>query len=332
MSNFPSREYGLIKALQNVLKFAGKTSFKVGVGDDAALRLCEKGEQLIFTGDVLVEDVHFSLDYMSFEEIGYKAMIANISDCAAMASIPDSALIQLVFPKNESNINEAMIQLYEGINKASVEYDFPIIGGDLSSGSNWIIGVSMTGRKKSGEKLLFRKGASIGDSIWVTGPLGGSAAGLEVLKRFGKKEKYSELINFHIQPKARINEALMLSKDSEVTTLTDISDGIGKECRTLAYENDVFIDINLNDSVLSPEVIKFSSKIDVNPMQWAISGGEDYELLFTATPKFDPNKYSDLSLIKIGEIVESGYDISFSEGASFSASSNKNGWDHFNNQ
>lgn len=332
MSNFPSQEYGLINAIQRALTFSGKTSFKIGVGDDAALRICEKGEQLIFTADVLVQDIHFSLDFMSFEEVGYKAMVANISDCAAMASIPDSALIQLVFPKNGNDIDKSIIQLYKGINRASIEYNFPIIGGDLSSGSNWTIGVSMTGRKSADERLLFRKGASVGDDIWVTGPLGGSAAGLEVLKRFGKTERHSNLIDMHITPKAKVNDALILSQDSTVTTLTDISDGIGKECRTLAYENDVFVDIQLNNTVFSPGILEFSDLVKIDPMQWVVTGGEDYELLFTATSKFNPEKYRELSLIKIGKIVESGYNISISGDDDFSLSSNKSGWDHFINQ
>lgn len=331
-SNTPSLEYHLIKSITECLKFSGKSSFRLGIGDDAALRICKNQEQLIFTADILVENVHFSLEYMSLEEVGYKAMVANISDCAAMASIPDSAMIQLVFPKNNHNKKEDILKLYEGINRASVEYDFPIIGGDLSSGNCWTIGVSMTGRKDSGEKLLFRKGANIGDNIWVTDTLGGSAAGLEILNRYGKREKYLSLIKKHVCPKARVNEALRLSEDATVTTLTDISDGIGKECNTLAYENDVAIEIKLNESLLLPDIIKFGNEINENPYNWAISGGEDYELLFSASPEFKKEKYADLSLINIGKIVKSGYGLSFVGSIIDPFLISKSGWDHFNNQ
>lgn len=327
----PSNEYALIKAIENILTFSGKTPFKLGIGDDAALRICQPEEQLVFTADILVEDVHFSLEYMSLEEIGYKAMVANISDCAAMASIPDSAMIQLVFPKGSLNIKDEILQLYKGIDRASKEYDFPVIGGDLSVGDKWVIGVSMTGREDSNERLLFRKGANVGDEIWVTGKLGGSAAGLEVLKQFGRSNDYQDLINMHISPKARIEEGLLLARDSAVTTLTDISDGIGKECKTLAYENDLSVEIDINESLLPDNAIEFANKINIDPFKWVLNGGEDYELLFTAQ-NFKKEKYPDWGLIKIGNIVQSGYGIQFKTKGTILLNDSVNGWDHFKNQ
>ncbi len=285
--SFPSKEYELINAISQTLKFSNKSSFKLGIGDDAALRICENKEQLIFTADILVENVHFSLDYMTLEEVGYKAMVANISDCAAMASRPDSAMIQLVFPKKETELKKAVIKLYQGINRASVEYDFPVIGGDISSGDHWIIGVNMTGKKKKHERLLFRKGAKIGDSLWVTGILGESSAGLEVLRNYGRTQKYQNFINKHISPKARVAQALKLADDESVSTLTDISDGIGKECRTLAFENDVSVEINIPDSLILEDMTMLGEELGISPVNWIMSGGEDYELLFTADSNFD---------------------------------------------
>lgn len=330
--NTPSAEYHIIKSLSHCLSYSGKTSFKLGIGDDAALRICKEGEQLIFTADILVEDVHFSLDYMALDEIGYKAMVANISDCAAMGSIPDSASIQLVFPRSKSNIKEDILQLYQGIDKASLEYNFPIIGGDLSVGDKWIIGVSMTGRKSKDERLLFRKGAQVGDDLWVTGTLGGSAAGLAILRRYGRSDAHDTLIQKHISPKAKVNDALRLSTDQAVTTLTDISDGIGKECRTLAYEGNFTVEVRLTENLMLPETLSLSKEIGVNPYEWVVNGGEDYELLFTASPNFDDKNYADLSLIKIGKIVKSGYDVIFNSSGLNTYSNLGLGWDHLKNQ
>lgn len=327
-SSYPSKEFAILAELKQYLNSSANSAIQIGAGDDAALRKCSSGEQLVFTADILVEDIHFSFDYMSLEEVGYKAMAVNISDCAAMGAIPDSAMIQLVFPKTLENAKEAIKELYKGIRKACKEYDFPIIGGDLSIGDKWTIGVSMTGRKNAQERLLFRKGCLDADDIWVSGPLGGSAAGLAVLQEFGREKGYGELIEKHISPTARVSIGLRLAEDSTVSTLTDISDGIGKECRTLSYENDKSIIIELNKNMFLPAMADLGLILKKDPFEWVVSGGEDYELLFTANSDFDPEKYSDIPLIKIGKVVGTGFSVKYVASDSKNYENLGSGWDH----
>lgn len=332
-NEFPSEEYYLLNGLKDFFNFSPSDRFPIGIGDDAAIRHCAKDEQLILTGDTLVEEVHFSLKYMNLDEVGFKAMVANISDCAAMGAVVDSAIIQVVFPeKKDMNHTENMLQeIYSGIERACKKWDFPVIGGDLSKGPCWMIAVSLTGRRNSGERILRRTGAKVGDDLWVSGVPGRSAAGLEVLKKWGRDNipnEYQELALSHIKPSAQIDIGLKLAADNSVHAAIDLSDGISKECYTLCYDNNIGITLLPKEDCLPGPIKKLSDLFNKPWYEWFLYGGEDYELLFTASKDFDPNKYSNIELHKIGEITDKKNIVTFVDLNGNSLTVEKRAWDH----
>ena len=333
-NEFPSEEYYLLNGLKDFFNFSPNDRFPIGIGDDAAIRYCEKDEQLILTGDTLVENVHFSLKYMNIDEVGYKAMAANISDCAAMGAEVDSAIIQIIFPdKYDIKHTENMLkEIYSGIERACKKWHFPVIGGDLSRGPCWMIAVSLTGKVDTGGRILKRTGAKVGDDLWVTGVPGKSAAGLEALKKWGRDaipDEYQELALSHIEPSARIDTGLKLAADKRVHAVIDLSDGISKECYTLCYDNNVGITLSPKEDCFSGSIKKLSELFKKPMYEWFLYGGEDYDLLFTASKDFDPYKYSTIELLKIGEITDNINIVTFIDLNGNSLTVEKRAWDHF---
>lgn len=333
--DFPSEEYRLLNSLKGSLNYTPDSRYPIGIGDDAVIRKSEGNEQLLFTADILIEDVHFSFAYMSAEEIGYKAMVANLSDCAAMGAIPDSALVQVSFPDQnatQSDRENMLHELYRGFQKACVKWDFPIVGGDLSLGPCWIIAISLTGRKEIEGRILKRTGAEVGDDLWVTGVPGKSAAGFDVLKKWGRNnfpEEYRELVASHIVPYARVDTGLELADDCAVHAVIDLSDGISKECYTLCYENTIGIELSPGKECLLTSLEKLSNVLNKPWYDWFLYGGEDYELLFTASEDFKASQYTDNDLYKIGKITKRKNSVVFNDLEGHSTVVEKKAWDHF---
>ena len=307
--SFPSFEHELLDSLKPYLNYHKSPRYPIAIGDDAAIRVCGAREKLILTVDTFVQNVHFNLASMTFEEVGYKAMAINLSDCAAMAAVPDGALVQIVFPKNQAveNIISAMKRLYKGLNEACRQWDFPIIGGNLSIGPCWMIDITLVGRAGKGGRILFRSGAKHGDSLWVTGFPGESAAGLACLKKWGSgrrvPKQYASLVRRHVHPVPRIEIGRALGKNLQVHALIDISDGISKDSRTLAYENRLGILLDDEPGCVSCLTRQLARHLNKEWREWYLHGGEDYELLFAAAPDFDPSALAaktGIPLLRIG--------------------------------
>lgn len=316
MSSYPSKEYKLLEKIDKNCARSINQSFSKTIGDDCAIRKAG-AEDLLFSADTLVEGVHFRLDLMSLKEVGYKAAMVNISDIAAMGGTPDSMLIQLVFPKGTSE--EQVDELYTGLGDAVEEYNCPIVGGDLSQGPCWMIAVTITGR--ASERSLLRSNAEVGDGVWVTGTPGLSAIGLEKLFA-GDTDRTNEAVVAHVRPRPQVKIGLNLAEDTRVHAMLDISDGVAKETLTVAKESGVGMELNL------PEVVtgKLSA---MNPHKtidsYFLNGGEDYELLFTASPDFVPP--SNGQFHKIGEVI-AGHQVYFTD-SSGRREIEAGGWDHF---
>lgn len=333
LQHFPSEEYRLLERLKRFCHYTPSPRYPLGVGDDAALRRCGAHEQLIITGDTLVEHVHFSLDYMSLKEVGYKALAANLSDCAAMGAVPDAALVQVVFPKSERTVTHAMKSLYAGMHKACKEWDFPLVGGDVSQGPCWIIAVSLTGRKDEKARILTRTGARVGNTLWVTGMPGRSAAGLTVLKKWGRRQypgEYRDLVRAHVAPRPRINAGLKLAEDSSVHAVIDLSDGIAKECYTLCYENRVGMELYFSHIGDVSSLEKLAQRVKRSWHEWFLYGGEDYELLFTASKQFDPACYTTdgIQVYEIGTVTDTLNTVMVFDANGHAMRVEKKAWDH----
>lgn len=334
---FPSFEYRLLDSLKPYLNYKRTAGYPAGIGDDAAIRICKSKEKLILTADSFVQDVHFRLEHMSFEEIGYKAMAINLSDCAAMGALPDSALVQIIFPKAiRGKKTESLIkQMYKGLFAACRKWNFPIIGGNLSAGPCWIVDITLVGRLGKNAKFLRRMGARSGDALWVTGYPGESGAGLAALRKWGRAGKvparYASLVKRHLRPVPRIEIGLTLGKDPLVHAAIDVSDGISKECHTLSFENKLGIVLDIDLSCVSPAMRRLADMVGTSWQEWFFSGGEDYELLFSASKRFNPDglvRRYGVPITQIGIVAgtKPGVSLFCENGKRIPVK--KNGWDH----
>ena len=292
-------EFALIERIKNKIQLYSK-DVVVGIGDDAATLKYDKNNYLLFTSDMLVENVHFSLKYSSAEQIGMKAIEQNVSDIAAMGGIPKFALISLALP-NDTNI-DFVDRLYDGINKESKKYAISIIGGDVVQCKMLIIDVALIGFVKK-KYLTLRNGAKVNDFIFCSGDVGKSAVGLELLR--GNINGKS--IKKHLEPECRLNLSRRLVKIG-INSMIDVSDGVASEVRHICQESGVGAVVYAGKIPISKDTINDAKKIKKNPLDFALYGGEDFELVFTANKKkLKQLKKYDVSVI--GEIVDRKYGI-----------------------
>ena len=264
-------EIELIGRISRKIKLFSKDIAK-GIGDDAAVVNYNKQYYLLLTTDSLVENVHFS-KFFTPEQIGMKAIEINVSDIAAMGGFPKYALVSLIIPKN-IDIN-FIDKLYDGINKAVKKYEISVIGGNLSNGKEISATIAMLGFVEK-KNLRLRSDAKANDLIAVTGNLGASAAGLQLLKA---KMKGSS-INYHLNPKSKLNAARLLAKYG-INAMEDISDGLAAEVRNICNESKVGAVIYKEKIPINKDAIIDSKKLNRDPYDLALYGGEDFELIFT---------------------------------------------------
>ena len=268
-------EFELIKRINKKTKLFSKDVI-VGIGDDAAVLKYSKGKYLLFTTDMLVEEDHFSLDYCSAEQVGMKAMEVNVSDIAAMGGVPKHALISLALPKN---IEAGFVDgLYNGLNKAGEKYQVNVIGGDITHSKQIVINVSMAGFVEK-KNLCLRSDAKAGDLICLSGDVGKSTAGLELLK----KKKQGKSIKPHIEPKARLGFARKIAP--YVNALEDVSDGLAQEARNICDASKKGAVIFKEKIPISKNTIDDAKKVKKDAYDFALYGGEDFELVFTVNKK-----------------------------------------------
>lgn len=320
-NSVPSREYALIEAIQKQCGIPNSSYIK-GIGDDCAVRK-SNGKSTLISADTMVENVHFRLDLMSLKEVGFKAISSSVSDIYAMGGTGCSLVVQLVFPKSDT-VNSQIEELYEGIGEAVRYFDTPVIGGDLAQGPCWMIAVTVFGDDNG--KILYRSGAKVGDEIWVTGTPGLSALGLDLLLKQGREKAQQinpKAVHAHVKPLPRKELVNSFFQNENITSLIDISDGIGKESLTIAKESSVAVEITLPDEIRS-KLISVASDVR-SPEELFLNGGEDYELLFTTSPGIDIQSES-VPLCKIGKVIESGTSVFITENGD--AQRLTGGWDH----
>jgi thiamine-monophosphate kinase len=288
---YPSGEYRLLDKIGKILGpvAAPDGQYELTLGDDAAVRKGSRGERTVITADIAVEGVHFTRQIMSFKEIGYRAMAANVSDCAAMAALPEAALVQLVFPKTAKGLQENITCLYRGFAEACRKWKFKLIGGDLSAGAVWTIGITMLGTAPG--HVLRRTGIRTGDVLWVSGFPGRSAAGLDVLQKWGREsvpKMFKKFVQSHIRPDPPVKLGVILGRCRNIHAMMDLSDGISKDVRTLCFENMLGVELSLDTLRVPREMLTLSSILGLPWQEWALHGGEEYTLLFAASRSFSP--------------------------------------------
>jgi thiamine-monophosphate kinase len=250
---------------------------EVWIGDDAAVLHAPSGV-LLLAADTVVEGVHADLSVISVADLGWKALVRNVSDIAAMGGRPLHAVVTVCVPPGRG---AWLSELYDGLGDASVAYDCPVVGGDLTAGPTFVVTVAITGTVDDGGAPVLRSGARQGDTLYVTGPLGAAAAA-----------------GWHVaRPSARVAEG-RAARVAGATAMIDLSDGLGLDVRRLAAASGVGVVVD--DVPVAAGATR----------EQAIGGGEDYELLFTCAPDVDVRSAFEglRPPVAIGEVV-SGSDV-----------------------
>ena len=289
-------EFGFIDFIRSYFPDPEGTT---GIGDDCAVMPSGEGE-LLFSTDLLMEGVHFLRNESSPEDIGWKAAAVNLSDIAAMGGTPVATFLSIALPKDAQG--EWAERFIEGYTDISRQYDVPLLGGDTTSSLRDIaVNVGILGRCPSGRRLM-RNGAKVGETIYVTGPLGDSAGGLQaILKGIERTEDVTRLICRHKRPIPRIEAGRILMESGKAGAMMDISDGIGSDLRHIMKASGVGAVIDLERLPLSTELVSVCKEQGWDIYEMATSGGEDFELMFTAPAGLENEL--DIAVYPIGKIV-----------------------------
>ena len=325
-------EFGLIDLLAKMVSSSQNkqlTSWQqliVGIGDDAAAWYSDASTQLA-TVDTLIENVHFSLKTASWNELGWKALAINLSDIAAMGGVPRYALVSLALP-GHTDVDD-VATLYKGMIELAQQFEVAIVGGNISRASVVSITITVLGDTRN-KCMLTRSAAKPGDKIAVTGYLGAAAAGLEMLtdKLQFDPEVTAYLRGAFLRPLPRIAEGQLLIEQG-VKAAIDISDGLISDLDHICKASQVGARVEIDRLPIHPMV---KDKLGDKSLELALSGGEDYELLFTAGAEvIDKVKgAAPCPVTVIGEIVadKTGTVILVDiNGNPFTL--HKAGWEHF---
>ena len=277
------------------------------MGDDTALIKPSRKNNLLVTSDLLIQDVDFDLRLSTPHQIGYKTMAANLSDIAAMGGLPRYAMVVLALPGKMSL--QWVTQLYQGLMSLARKYDTFLIGGDISSSPlSLMVSVMLLGEVERNRQVT-RSGCRPGDKIFVTGTLGDSNAGLEILKKAKKKgRQYPFLVRRHLFPSPRIPEGRFLASHQFASSMIDLSDGLATDLRHLCRSSQVGARLRLGDLPISKALTTYSNRDRNKINQYALQGGEDFELLFTVRPsklkRFEQYRSSgQIKATMIGEVT-----------------------------
>jgi len=269
-------EFGFIKIIGEL---ANKGEGVVmGIGDDIAVLKSSYGKLILVTTDILLQDVHFKLEFTDFYKLGGKALAVNLSDIASCGGIPRAFLVSIALPPETEM--ESVKDLYRGMTSVGDKFSVSLVGGDTSRGKALMISITLLGEGEEGQ-IIYRHGARQGDHIFVTGTLGDAALGLEMLK---KGEREGKLIERHLSPTPRIKEGREIALRGLATSMIDISDGLLSDLGHITETNSMGGKIWLSHIPLSKQYKTRIREYSFDSYLLALTGGEDYELLFTCPP------------------------------------------------
>jgi thiamine-monophosphate kinase len=276
-------EFALIARLQSRLQ-GPQPHIICSVGDDCAVLRPAAGMDLLLTTDTQEEGIHFRRDWASPEDIGWRCLAVNVSDIAAMGGSPVGAVVALSIPPA---LEVAFVEaLYDGMQAVAQRYDCPVVGGNISQRADTLsVTITVAGQVPCGQSV-YRSGAQVGDDIWVTGDLGGAKAGLEVLSRPEAMVglRTAEVLARYRRPQPRLYEAQYLRQQGHIHSLLDISDGLSSDLRHVCEASGVGAELDAAAIPMTQEVQHIARALQVDPLQFALHGGEDFELCLTAPP------------------------------------------------
>ena len=330
-------EFGLIDHLTKNIKLQNISSVK-GIGDDAAV-IYNGDMQTVVSTDMLVEGIHFDLMYSPLKHLGYKSVVVNVSDIYAMNATPKQITLSIAL-SNRFSV-EALEEFYEGVQLACDKYNVDLIGGDTTSSPKGLyISVTAIGQAPA-DKIVYRNTAKVGDIICVTGDLGAAYLGLQLLEREkqlflsnpGLKtdlEGQDYLVGRQLKPEARKDTIELFAKNNLVpTSMIDVSDGLASELFHLCTQSKVGAFIEEKGVPIHDDTQLQAIKFKLDPITCALSGGEDYELLFTIKPS-DIDKVKFLpDLYIIGDIVDAKDGVKLHTTGGNIHPIKAQGWQHF---
>ncbi len=274
-------EFGLIERLR---RGAGEPrGWQRGIGDDAAVLRPRAGCDLVTTVDALVEDVHFRWSTTDARSLGHKALAVNLSDIAAMGARPRGFLLSLCLPADAKA--EQLRGLARGLFAEARAASCPLVGGDTTAGPVWTLSITALGEVRRGGALL-RSGARPGDRILVTGELGGAALGLELLESGrGRSRDARAHVRRQLRPVARLRAGARLGASGFVSAAIDVSDGLVQDLGHVLRASGVGAVVDVERLPLPRGLRALCARRGLDPLELALAGGEDYELLFCVSPR-----------------------------------------------
>jgi thiamine-monophosphate kinase len=310
----PNRgELDLIRYIRQRTARAGSRALTLGIGDDCALLRPRPGHELAITTDLTIAGVHFRLDWHTPESAGHRALARGLSDLAAMGAHPVAAFLSLGLPREFANPKGPWpkswaARFLDGLLKLAAVHNAPLAGGDLSETPVPLADIALIGSVPAGKAML-RSTARPGHLLYVTGTLGGGAASLPHLDRLAKQhqsrssdskpfrvpKELGPLLARHLSPQPRIAQGLFLRQRALATAAIDLSDGLSTDLTHLCEESCVAAEID-------PSLLPIHSGASLH---YALHGGDDYELLFTAAPEAHvPRKIAGVPITRIGRILQ----------------------------
>jgi thiamine-monophosphate kinase len=306
----------------------------VGPGDDAAVVRPPRGARLLLTTDLLAEGVHFRRAWASPADLGWKLAAVNVSDIAAMGGRPLWALLSLALPRNlEAGFASG---LRRGLREAAGRFTFAIVGGDTcASGAGVFLSLTLVGA--AGKRSLTRAGAAPGDLLFVTGHLGASSLGLVALERAGAGSRLAPLracVRRHLRPQPRLAFGAALARAGLATAAMDVSDGLSRDLARLCASSGVGAEVSAAALPVLPATVRSARLLGCDPLEAALHGGEEYELLFTARPR-DARRIAalgrrlGLSVAAIGRVAARRAGVSLTDADGVRRPLTPRTWEHF---
>ena len=332
-------EFDFIDALRQRAG-AGGHSLVAGIGDDAAVVRSTAGKETVITADLLVEDIDFRRTTTPPYLLGHKALAVSLSDIAAMGARPLWSMVSIGVPEDvwETDFVE---RLYDGLLDLANRYGVQLIGGDTSRTNERVVIDSIVSGECAAGMAVMRAGARPGDQVFVTGSLGAAAAGLRLIERGAHlaeqnladddSQKLDHVLLRQLRPEPRVGWGIVLGEERLATSMIDLSDGLSSDLNRLCTASSVGA---LIDSALLPvddRVTELCGRRALDPLQLALHGGEDFELLFTVNPANVarlPKRVDGVEIKRIGEITDSRDGVRVSEGTRV-WELKPGGWVHF---
>jgi thiamine-monophosphate kinase len=328
-------EFTLIDRIRKILPAAEDKDLLVDIGDDTAVIRMDARRALLVTCDIQVEGRHFRFEHITPYQLGRRAMAVNVSDIAAMGGKPTYALVSLglpaTFPVGSYD------RLFEGMRDELQPHRARIVGGNLARTKDClVVDITLLGETDP-SRVLTRGGARVGDRIFVTGKLGASGAGFQVLTMFGKKfpARFKDFVKSHLLPTPRVDAGQRIAHSGVATSMIDLSDGVASDLFHICTRSGVGAEIHEDRLPLPENIGEIAEKSGRSVMYLALHSGEDYELLFTAPPRIPVQKVQSITgpsgvpITEIGKIVgrDDGYCLVDSRGRRTPLT--PTGWDHF---